>query len=216
MRLYPLKTGLLIGIVLPVLLSFAGCYKAFPAETSTIAQSSKITVESTDTTEPGRSTVSSDTDPIESSASLRPPMNPLTADDFRAVCKNLQYSVRELTPLEGSNEVALLRSSSGNNEYYLTFSKFSDEECAKERMRERYDSLKRGEEEAGPISEISFSEMEGYDIIVAKDEKLPSYTICLRVNTVIIEAYCFSTKPGDIGVINDFFTFFGYVVEGSG
>jgi hypothetical protein len=207
--------GLTVAIFLVMLFFITGCHISSGKKTVIITRPHPTTAESTVIKESEFSAESSSADYTESSISIRLPMNPITAEDFRNVCKQFRYRVSDIN-YEGSGIAELLSGGDSDWLYYVNFSQYSNEDLASAGIQDCYDRNLKGEAEGGFEGEISLEEKEGYDILVAKstDDNVPSYAVYIRVDTVIIDAFCFSTEKADIKVINDFFAHFSYSVEG--
>lgn len=211
------KTGTVLinvtTIILTVLLITA-CSNHVKNEPSKLTKPHLTTCEETQLTNCTTSMKMTENFETQVSLSDRVPMTQISVDDFRSISSLLGYSVTDVN-YDGSGLDALLSGSDPEHLFCTGYSLFPNEESAKAGISNYYNRQLEGEESGGFIGELSFEEKEGYDIVIAKstDENMPSYSVCIRVNKVLLDAFCFSTNAADIDVVNDFFMNFGYSVE---
>lgn len=148
------------------------------------------------------------------SAPLQSPMNPITPEDFRSIAGKLGYTISD-NNYDGSDLEELLSGIDSEYLYYTRYILYPNEDLAKAGMQDMYDNIQEGEAGGGFIGELSFTEKEGYDIIHAKstDEDIPMYSVYIRVNNAVLDAFCCSTQNTEMKVIDDFFTYFGYSID---
>lgn len=159
---------------------------------------------------------SEDTKPEETvtPVPIQSPMNPITPEDFRSIAGKLGYTISD-NNFEGSGLEEMLSGIDDEYLYYIRYSLYATGDLAKAGIQDMYDNIKEGEEGSGFVGELSLTEKEGYDIIIAKstDEESPMYAVYIRVNNAVLDAFCFSTQNTEMKVIDDFFTFFGYSIN---
>jgi hypothetical protein len=208
-------TSMTVATILLILFSVSGCRYFTDAETSKVTKppvTSAESIKTAESTEESENTIDNET---QASSASNAPMTAISPEDFTSIASKLGYVVSDVN-YDGSGLDELL--SGSDREYFcnVRYSLFSSEESAKAGIRDWYDRQVKGEEGGGFVGEISLDEKEGYDIVIAKstDENMPSYAVYIRINDVILDAFCFSFQDADIQIVNNFFLGFGYSVEG--